>query len=129
MDAVVAVFPSGSMVSYEVAIALLQDKYVKCLMGISSCSPHSDPSDVISFNTMVWNAPHVNDSLLMWTSFWRDLPERPTHLIPTNDMAVQWAARMNEVNAFGDYDMKKLWLHHVSRFRTLNFVYCYFGPP
>ena len=106
MSAVVAVFPSGSMVSYEVSKSLLYEKYVKCLMGISSNNPHCDPSDHDSFNIIVWNAPHMEDSLLKWASFWQNLPERPTHLVPTNDMAVCWAARMREENVFGNDGLK-----------------------
>jgi len=94
------------MVSYEVSKSLLYEKYVKCLMGISSNNPHCDPSDHDSFNIIVWNAPHMEDSLLKWASFWQNLPERPTHLVPTNDMAVCWAARMREENVFGNDGLK-----------------------
>lgn len=48
----------------------------------------------------------MDDSPSTWASFWQNLPERPTHLIPTNDMAVHWAARMREENVLGNDGLK-----------------------
>ena len=74
MSAVVAVFPSGSIVSYEVSQCLLQEKYVEVLMGISSNGAYDDLTDPDSFHILVNNAPHIDDSELTWKLFWNRLP-------------------------------------------------------
>lgn len=102
MSAVVAVFPSGSIVSYEVSQCLLQEKYVEVLMGISSNGAYEDLTDPDSFHILVNNAPHIDDSELTWKLFWNRLPVQPTHLILTNDLAVLWASRMRENNVWSD---------------------------
>jgi len=103
MSAVVAVFPSGSLVSYEVSESLLQDKYVRILMGISSHCAHGDRTDPFSFNIVILDAPHMlRDSESTWEEFWRGLPVQPTHLVLTNDMAVGWADRMRNSNIWND---------------------------
>lgn len=90
---IVAIFPSGSLVSYECALALRHDKCIRAVVGISSNCPGQDVTDVEGFDRVEFNAPTMGPAL---RRFFRTLQPPITHLVPTTDDAVRWAAEWQE---------------------------------
>lgn len=92
---IVGVFPSGSLVSYEVCKSLLHDKKVDGVIGITSNSHGNDVTDVESFNKVVYDSPSIYSDKKSWDDF---LPKLGlTHIIFTTDTSIHWAANNTEL--------------------------------
>lgn len=91
--AVVVLFPAGSLVAYECALSLKNDKSISKLIGISSNSKGDDVTDDQAFDHVIYNAPKMSEEL---KGFILGLDHEVTHFIPVTDDAVFWAAKWNE---------------------------------
>jgi hypothetical protein len=91
--AVVVLFPAGSLVAYECALSLKNDKSISKLIGVSSNSKGDDVTDTQSFDHVLYNAPKMSEEL---KEFILGLEQEITHFIPVTDDAVFWAAKWNE---------------------------------
>ena len=87
MDIVVVIFPCASLTAYGIVSGLKNNKHIHKIIGITSNNKHCDVTDEELFDLVLYNIDRPSGDFVNWNNILQQ--HNVTHVIPTNDDAVQ----------------------------------------